>query len=446
MKDGGLGPPVNARPVRHFAGWHPKGGHLSYVVPDDLPHQAERQNAFLFVPDPLARDAVFLAPGDADAPGREVLAGMRVTFPQWSPTEQTLSLWATFAPTQRSWLSALLGSALGPGDPAAVLDLTTGKLGWMAVNAHEKAQVGHYHLLKRDYAEAWRWYEQARRDEAGEKAPVEDFAFFEYYCLTKLGRPAEAQARLEKFRKEFRPAFGRANLPLRTWAPNLGGRTPEQWQADMSDPKTLTGQLLRDLYAAEVLLSLDAAADGEAFFRQELKAAKLDEEKLSRTVTLSQLLLLRKKHAEYAELTAYGLLPLLVKAWDPSALKKLESAIGLAGLQQLALTAAGAATLLPLADPAFLKGVPEGALRRCVPNLSALAAKARDTELATDGHLLLLGVARKLGMEKERQQAAAAVKQLDASFDEKDFEARMRERVDQIRAGVRMVTALNLSP
>src|SRR5262249_50403631 len=160
---------------------------------------------------------------------------------------------------------------------------------WMAVNAHEKAQVGHHHLLKRDYARAWEWYEQARRVEAAQAKPaaqpaaVADFSFFEFYCLSKLGRGAEAQAKLEQFRKGCRPvigALGRAS-PIQI-AP--AGRTVEQWIADLSDPKTLSGQLLRDLYEAEVFLSLDAAPDGEAFFRRELAAAKSDEEKLSHAV------------------------------------------------------------------------------------------------------------------------------------------------------------------
>src|SRR6185369_7515919 len=148
----------------------------------------------LFAPDPLARDAIFLAAGSADTPGRESLSGVRVTFPHWSPTDSKLSFWGTFTPSHRSWLGAALGSALRPGDPAAVIDLSTGKLTWMPISPGEKAQVGHYHLLKRDYAEAWRWYEQARKGDAD----GEDFSFFESYCLTKRGRHAEAKGKLEQ--------------------------------------------------------------------------------------------------------------------------------------------------------------------------------------------------------------------------------------------------------
>jgi hypothetical protein len=436
VRDGVLGPAVNARPVRRFAGWHATGSHLSYIVPDRILHQDERSRAFLFVPDPLARDAVFLAPGDAAAPGQEVLSGMRVTFPQWSPSEPRLSLWATFAPTQRSWLAALLGSALQPGDPAAVLDLTTLDLGWMAVNAHEKAQVGHYHLLRRHYAEAWRWYEQAHRDQ-----PAGDFTFFEFYCLTKLARPADAQARLDRFRKEYRPAFATANLPPLVQTLALGGRTTQQWLADLSDPPTLSGQLLRDLYEAEVFLSLDAAADGESFFRQELQAAKSDEETLSHTVVLGQFLLLRQKPRAFAELAADRLLPLLVKMWDPAAPKKLESTIDLPALQQLVLMTAGAAALLPLADPDFLKTIPDDVLRKCVPNLSTLAGKALDSYTGSGANLVLLAVARKLDLEKERQQAAAALKRHDTDIDEKNFDERIREAFVQIRKVLRELTA-----
>ncbi len=436
VQDGVLGPAINRRPVRLFAGWRSDGSRLCYVVPDTFPLQDENWNAFLFVPDPLARDAVFLAPGKADDAGREAFTGMRVTFPQWSPTEEKLSLWATFAPTYRSWLSAVLGSALRPGDPAAVIDLPTGKLGWMAVNAHEKAQVGHYHLLLHEYAEAWRWYEQARADEAAKAKPgAEDFSFFEWYCLTKLGRDADAAAKLEQFRKEFRPSFGRVNGALPLQGVTVGGRTAEQWFADLSDPKTLSGQLLRDLYEAKVFLSLDAATDGEAFFRGELAAAKTDEEKLSHAVVLGQFLLLEKKPNDYGELTTKTILPLLSKMWDPEAPEKFADLnnLDMQRVQQFVLMGAGAASLLPLADPDFLKSVPDDALKACVPELAALAAKAKDDLSRHGANLVLFAVARKLGLEKERQEAAEALKKSDATFDEKTFNEKMGEALSGLR-------------
>jgi hypothetical protein len=67
-----------------------------------------------------------VADGAGREPGSEVFSGMRVTFPQWSPTEDKLSLWVTFNPPHRSFVSMLLGWGLRPGDPAAVFDLKTG--------------------------------------------------------------------------------------------------------------------------------------------------------------------------------------------------------------------------------------------------------------------------------------------------------------------------------
>src|SRR5262249_49281556 len=140
------------------------GDRLAYVVPDPIPLADGPMWAFLLVPDPLARDSVYLADGAGREPGHEVFAGMRMTFPQWSPREDKLSLWVTFSPAFRSLVSMLLNWGLRPGDPAAIFDGKAGELHWMAVNAHEKIQIGHYHLFKRNYAQAWQWYAEAERE------------------------------------------------------------------------------------------------------------------------------------------------------------------------------------------------------------------------------------------------------------------------------------------
>src|SRR5262249_10153839 len=161
--------------------------------------------AFLLTPDAMARDAVCLAGGAGNEPGREVFSGMRVTFPRWSPKEDKLSVWFTFSPTHRYLVARLLVGGLPLGDPAAACDPTTGQVHWMAVNAFEKAQVGHYHLFKGKYAEAWRWYQEAEAAQGPPPAPGQplvhwlagrDFTFFQYYCLTKLGRTEETRAKL----------------------------------------------------------------------------------------------------------------------------------------------------------------------------------------------------------------------------------------------------------
>jgi dipeptidyl aminopeptidase/acylaminoacyl peptidase len=103
LKPGGeLSEPINERPVRRFAGWSASGKQLAYIVPDRIPFAENEMWAFLLVPDPLARDAVYLADGTSGKQGRQVFSGMRVTFPQWSPKEEKLSVWFTFSPTYQS--------------------------------------------------------------------------------------------------------------------------------------------------------------------------------------------------------------------------------------------------------------------------------------------------------------------------------------------------------
>src|SRR5690606_24644583 len=115
--------PIGPGPVVRFAGWDASGQYLALVVPDRLPPQISTEWAYLFSDDPEARNAVVVTNGPEDRQGRTVFSGMRVTFPQWSPTERELSLWVTFAPPCRSLLTMLLDWGLRPGDPAAVLDI-----------------------------------------------------------------------------------------------------------------------------------------------------------------------------------------------------------------------------------------------------------------------------------------------------------------------------------
>jgi hypothetical protein len=152
----GLSGPLDTRAVRRFAGWCSEGDHLAYVVPDEVPGEGGPLWSFLLIPDPSARDAVVVGDGAGQGGGHPVFSGLRVTFPHWSPSDEVLSVWCTFSPSHRSAISSLLGGGLRPGDPAALLDARTGALSWMTVDPREEEQVGHFHLLKREYAEAWR--------------------------------------------------------------------------------------------------------------------------------------------------------------------------------------------------------------------------------------------------------------------------------------------------
>lgn len=397
-----LAPALSQAPVRRFAGWNHKGDRLAYVVADRVPLAEEPMWAFLLVADPSARDAVLVADGSGAEAGREVFAGMRVTFPQWSPKEDRLSLWVTFQPAYRSLVSQMLGWGLRPGDPAAVLDVKTGALSWMPVNAHEKVQVGHYFLLKRDYEQAWHWYDQAERDLPAKEVtitqPLEllpllrgprDFSFFAYHCLRQLGREADAQAKLKQFRRVFLPR----------WTGSDSG-ADSTWQEVLA-PDGMFAPLLQDLYSAEVFLSLDAAAEGEAFFRREMADAKTDPAKMSAGVVLGQLLLLQAKHREYAQLAMdYSRL-----AWKAPRLKW--KAVG--ELYNLAVRL----SLLPLMAPEFLIGLPDEQVRRLIDHWQAL----REVESAEDrlfvDHALLASFDR-LGQERERQEAAQRLERAGA--------------------------------
>src|SRR5262249_42904541 len=149
------------------------------------------------------------------------------------------------------------GRGLRPGDPAAIFDMKMRKLNWMAVNPQEKAQIGHYYLLKRDYQEAWRWYAEVERElpAATPAAPIvslenlrndpgaRDFSFFQYLCLTKLGRHDQARAKLEQFQQNFLPKVAET-VP---GDQKPGQDSPERRLRELFDPNGVPAQLLRDL-------------------------------------------------------------------------------------------------------------------------------------------------------------------------------------------------------
>jgi hypothetical protein len=317
---------VTPKPARSFAGWDAAGRHLAYTTADAIPFQDAGGFSLLFFPDPLARDALWIAAGDGKESGGVVISGLRTTFARWSPRDEKLSLWFTFAPTHHSLFSSGLGWGLRPGDPAAVIDATTGKVSWLAVNANEKAQVGHYHLMKRDYAQAWHWYEEARRDRAAHPEPEErrsgwdvvgprpfrDVSFFESYCLDKLGRRDEAAARLAEFRAKARRLLP-SDEELDTLPIPITDDKVKSAEWLRGEVRSLV-PLARDFYVAEVFLSLDAAEDGEAFFRKALGEAAADDDRLSAAVVLAQLLALQGRADDYAAVVLDSLAPLVAKS------------------------------------------------------------------------------------------------------------------------------------
>jgi hypothetical protein len=415
-----LSPKVNEAPVRRFAGWSEDNKRLAYVAPDDLPPASEEPWALLLIADNLARDKVYVAAGEGTEPGRSVFSGMRVTFPQWSPREDKLSLWVTFMPTYRSVVSHLFGWGLRPGDPAAVLDMESGQLGWMPVNAQEKVQIGHYSLLKHDYAKAWQWYEEAEH-ELPQPQPTgvrqftdylraiqgpRDFSLFQYHCLTKLGRPEEARAKLDQFRRQFLPTsvepFNGQRSPAGV---TVDGKTLERQLQDLLAGDTFIGSLLRDMYAAEVYMSLDAPADGEAYFRAVLDQADTEAARLSRAVALGQILLLEGKYRQYADLATQTIAPLLIKAVKPVSAGERRDFLEANILTQFV----GSLALLPLGASEFLALQSDEQLKNILVQWEKLHAGAND-ESRTLIDLVLHGLYKGLGREKERQETALRLK------------------------------------
>jgi hypothetical protein len=415
-----ISPKVNTAPVRRFAGWSEDNKRLAYVVPDDMPLGSEEPWALLLIADPSARDKVYVAPGDGTEPGRPIFSGMRVTFPQWSPREEKLSLWVTFMPAYRSVVSHLLGWGLRPGDPAAVLDMKSGQLSWMPVNPQEKVQVGHYYLLKRDYAQAQLQYEEAER-ELPKPQPTavsqfddylraiqgpRDFSLFQYHCLSKLGRAEEARAKLNQFRQLFLPNFVEpSGGPGTAVQVTIDGKTPERLLQDLLAPSTFIGSLLQDMYAAEVFMSLDAPADGEAFFRAAPDQADNEAARLSRAITLGQILLLERKYGEYADLASEAIAPPLTKAVRPVPPGGRRDFLDTSILTEYV----GWLALSPLGASEFLSHLPDKQLKDLLPRWEKLRAEANEASRPLVD-LVLQGLYQALGREKERQEAAISLK------------------------------------
>jgi len=302
--------------VRKFVGFDSSGRRIGYVV-GNREEQLEDTKclATLLIPSPL-RDIVRIAPADASNEGKEIFSGMQVTFPRWSPTEETMSLWLTFVPRRQSLFSLYAKMGLWPGDPAATVDLRTNAIGWMAVSPEEEIQVGHYHLMKGDAKEAWRWYEQARKKMSSPKPPKnwQDFAqhlgapknsqLFEFLCLKRLGRDSEAADKWSEFESFFFPYI----------QPEEPSSNPDFWsflglQSDLFKP------LLHDLFIAEVFLSVDGLTEALEHFSKR-SDAESDAEALSRSVVLGQLMLINSDYPAYLKHCTELVAPLALKLFQ----------------------------------------------------------------------------------------------------------------------------------
>jgi tetratricopeptide (TPR) repeat protein len=412
LRPGGPALPEGPGGVSAFAGWDAQGKQSAYVGNEPIPGAADSW-AFLLVPEPRARQAVFVRKEGGAEPGRRVFGGMQVTFPRWSPGEARLSLWATFRPPYRSWPSLLLemgasaddplqGLRLRAGDPALLLDSATGGLAWKAIDAREKTQVGHYYLLQRNYAEAWRWYEQAEKEKppAATAGPEAGPGFFHTFCLEKLGRHNEAEERRRRFEQAFLESYRAARKapPPQPQPPAFGAAGYEPTEEQLCH--------WRDLYIAEVFLSLDAGEDGEAFFRKALRNARADIERLSKALVLTQLLLLHHKPSEYSDLATDTVLPLLLRSWKPRT--PAEPAAPLV-INNALLAYGDGLALLPLAAPEFLASLPEQQVRHLLPRWQEALALADDDVKRLVVDVVLQGMHQRLGQTAEAAEAGRRV-------------------------------------
>jgi dipeptidyl aminopeptidase/acylaminoacyl peptidase len=406
--DGAVGERIAG--ARRFAGWDRSGRSLAYVAA--APPPPSDRWLYLLPAAERARDLLMVkAEGQA---ARPVLSGVQVSFARWAPTEARLSLWASYRFAHGSPSAELLGLVAPPGDPAVLLDPATGRLDWKPVGPRDKAQIGHYYLIRGDAATAWRWYEEAEQGLAadGTKPALADFytgretSLFQAVCLERLGRHDESEARRARFEAAF-PARWAEGMPA---AARL--YSADDWRH------------VRDLYVVEVLLSVNGGEEAERYLRDGLSAATGDADRLGKALLLAQVLLLRGKNAEYADVAAGTVLPLLLMAlpaWrdGPEAqeaaavVRLLLFRLGASpsvspALLGVPLPSRGASVqaLLPLATPAFLATLPEGQVRALAGRLDALRQETEDDARRLALDVLLAGAWGRLGEQDLRQEAA----------------------------------------
>jgi hypothetical protein len=394
--------------VAQFAGWNSSGDRLAYVAAARPDIVKDPDWAFLLRVHPHARDVLMVTDRQAQQAGTTAFSGMRVTFANWSPEPQRISFWGTFVPVVQNWWE---WGGLRRGDPAAVINLETGKVTWMPVNAAEKAQVGHWCLAQRKYADADKWYQAANADEREaaqkEAAPApaavgnplavwqpRGWQFFHAYCLSKLGREAEADELYRQFRESYQPFAGDEPDVRRALASMVSPDDPQQ--------VALLTDLLRNLYAAQVFLSLNAVDEGVAWFRSELAKAET-EGRLVLVLPLSQMLLLTGQRAEYVELASREIVPLAVAqaATEPATAGQLP---------QMAVPLSTLLALLPVCSAEFLAELPVETVVELADRWEELQPRAQSDQSRLGIALLREAAARRLGKVAEADVLAAEIR------------------------------------
>jgi Tol biopolymer transport system component len=416
--------------VRTFAGWNAAGDKIACVVAEKTPPRVPESWALLLLPDPLARDSILLA--DAHGSRRTVASGLRFTFPHWSPKRDQLSVWGTFSPSHRSLASDMWLGGLGlrRGDPAAVVDTSTGAIRWLAINGDELAQIGHFFLLKHDDAQAREWYRKADKQLpkleplrpadllhglSGAAARRRTFEIFYWYCLTKLNEPNEAATRLAAFdsahRIEWPPIADRSAAASRPAEKRSAPATSDPALASSSGPARREMETLvsisKALSIAQIFLSVGDADGAQAYFNRRLESAD-DPDRLGDLMALSQLCLLRKDDRDYVALVTDRLAPLLAETLQdpPDAKHTVDNDPAVAGFTVPLLAAHVAG---PLFCDGFLKELPTEFVSQLVPKWEALRGRCHSQFSTLCVDLFLRAAAVRLGHEKERVAADARI-------------------------------------
>jgi hypothetical protein len=416
--------------LREFAGWNSTGDKLACVVLEKTPPRVSPTRIDLLQPDRLARDAVLIADGKGTS--RTLLSGLRFTFPNWSPKRDQLSMSGTFQPSHIA-VTTEMGGGLGlrPGDPAAIVDVSTGSVRWLAINGDEMAQVGHYYLLKHDPAQAREWYRKADKQLpnleplhpydlihglSGSSARRRTFEFFYDLCLSQLGESKEAGERLARFDGAHRvdwPSAPNSSVVSKpasktaTPASNPAATAGAFWSLESRRDAERLVAIAKALSITQSFLSVDEADGAQAWFSQRLSTADADE-KLADVTALSQLCLLAKQNQEFATLATDRLMPLfLTTLADPPVDEREQLDRPLAVRTTLAVLAAQ--SLGPLFDETFLKDLPSDVVSRLVPKWDALRSRSHSQLANLYVNLFLRAAAARLGHDKERMAAKAQI-------------------------------------
>ena len=287
---------------------------------------------------------------------------------------------------------------LWPGDPAATIDLKTNSIAWMAVSPEEELQIGHYHLLKGDAKEAWRWYEQARKKMPEPHPPTnwQEFAqrlgapensqLFEFLCLVRLGRNSDATEKWREFEENFYPVIKPEDKSSAIDFANFLGS-----QSALGKP------FLRDLVIAEAFLSVDGFKEALEHFSNRQIETLSDAEALSRFLLLGQLMLIARDNSGYLKHTTDVVAPL--------AMKVLQADLLMAPTRDSTLQLAIGMSLAPLFRADFFEQFPREIAQETIDKWSELSPDQNSGLAAVAINLVLRAAANRLENAETRKLA-----------------------------------------